>query len=63
MGFKSTFEFTQKSDDACYLRMPDAPRGSGCVETTRETDDGPYMINFDYDKNGRLIGIEVVKLD
>lgn len=60
MGFRSKFELEQVSDVACYLRMPNAPSFPGCVAKTKTTDDGPYMINFDYDEKGELIGIEVL---
>lgn len=45
-----------------YIRMPDFPKvcKGSCVKTVRARDDNIASVNLDYDKKGKLIGIEVL---
>lgn len=67
MGFPQSFRLDQVSNGACYLNMPNANLGADSVKNTKTAPDelstDAYMVNFDYDADGKLLGIEVVCFD
>lgn len=67
MFAKGKFSLEQSSKGACVLRMPGVKPKPGFAKDTKtlpqEFSTEKYMINFDYDAGGNLLGIEVVSFD
>ena len=46
-----------------YIRLHDYPKGKGKViyKTVQARDDSSVLVNLDYDKKGKLVGIEIIE--